>query len=114
MSENFNSPIEIVFCGAKPEETASERRRSITIAAIEQLRDRGALERFEIHPAVPVVTKHRAVLEVPKAERERRLDDIAEALLRACEGPNGKLKPWRPFDIHALARELFGIATAGK
>lgn len=87
----------------------STQRRAVTLAAIERLRDRGLTLR-----TADEITPIRNVLDVPSAERERRIDDIAEELLRACEGPNGKLKPWQPFDVHALARELFRIATAGK
>lgn len=93
------------------ERQTSTQRRAVTLAAIERFRDRGITLRTadEIN-----VDRLRNVLEVPSAERERRIDDIAEELLRACEGPDGKLKPWRPFDVHALAHELFRIATAGK
>jgi hypothetical protein len=38
--------------------------------------------------------------------RDPREDVVAEILLRACEGPKGQMRPWKPFDLHAVARQI--------
>lgn len=33
-------------------------------------------------------------------------DAVGQVLLRACEGPNAQLRPWRPFDIDQVAQAI--------
>jgi hypothetical protein len=37
---------------------------------------------------------------------DEKRDAIGAVLLRACEGPNAQLRPWRPFDIDQVARAI--------
>lgn len=37
---------------------------------------------------------------------DEKRDAIGVVLLRACEGPNAQLRPWRPFDIDQVARAI--------
>jgi hypothetical protein len=31
---------------------------------------------------------------------------VGGILLKACEGPSGRLHPWKPFDVNLVAKEI--------
>lgn len=37
---------------------------------------------------------------------------VADILLRACEGPNAQLRPWRPFDLFHVSRTILAALDA--
>ena len=37
---------------------------------------------------------------------DEKRNAIGIVLLRACEGPNAQLRPWRPFDIDQVTRAI--------
>ena len=37
---------------------------------------------------------------------DEKRDAIGDVLLRACDGPNAQLRPWRPFDIDQVAQAI--------
>lgn len=39
-------------------------------------------------------------------KRDDLIHEVAVMLLRACESPSGRLRPWKPFDVTQLAREI--------
>lgn len=34
---------------------------------------------------------------------------VGGILLKACEGPSGKLRPWKPFDVNQVAKEIVSL-----
>ncbi len=43
-------------------------------------------------------------------EMHRRIDDIADAILAACEGPRGELKPWSTPGVFNVAERCYNAA----
>jgi hypothetical protein len=37
---------------------------------------------------------------------------VGDVLLKACEGPSGKLHPWKPFDVTQVAKEIVQLVES--
>lgn len=51
---------------------------------------------------------------VPVKTDDKLVASVAQMLLTACESPSGRLRPWKPFDVTQLAKEIIQKVKASK